>query len=253
MTMQKNARDDALRAQKTAEQKLSDAKTANGKSDTKLTRKDLQDANIAKNKVDKDVDDKQNSFNTANSEFSDIKVEALANDLPLLLKRNAIQNKIIAASNQRCNAYLNYMQRSYSETNFALGFLTTAVGGAGSIVSGASAARALSGAAGILSGTQAEFDQDFFYNQTVSIILTGITEARKSVLNEIESDTGRGVSGDRSYLAYPVEKAIADAIRYHGTCTLAKGIEHLGKTINIQPNLSTSLEQYKKVRDALKE
>lgn len=247
----KNAHDTALEAKKAAAQKLGDAITANGKSNNQAQKKLIAGLQAEKDEADKKESDTRKALEKADKDFSELKTKVAANELPLLLKRNAIQNKLIAASDQRCNAYLNYMQRSSSEMNFGLGFLTTAVGGAGSIVTGATAARVLAGAASILSGTQAEFDQDFYYNQAVNVLLRGITEARKEILTDIESDAGRGTNGDRPYLAYPVEKAIADAIRYHGACTLAKGIEQLGKTINFAPNLEVGLDQYKKINAAV--
>ncbi|WP_426994302.1 hypothetical protein [Methylomonas sp. CM2] len=239
--------DKSIEDQSNIEKQLENAKTIYKKSKTGENKNNLDKAQADKDSADLKVNTKKFDLDQAKATLLSSKKNVYGSTLNLLLERNAIQNKIIAASNQRCNAYLNYLQISYSDTNFMLGFLTTAAGGAGSIVSGAMAARALSGAAAVLSGTQAEVNQDYFYNQTVNIILTGITDARKSIINEIEGDAGRGVDGGTNYLAYPIEKAIADAIRYHGACTIAKGVEHVSKIMNYE----IGFEQYKKRLDAL--
>jgi hypothetical protein len=76
--------------------------------------------------------------------------------------RSQVQDRLIAASNQRCNLYTTYLKRVSTFTNGIFGTLTTVLGGAGAIVTGENAARALSGLAGISSGTRAELNQAIF-------------------------------------------------------------------------------------------
>ncbi|MCP5242923.1 MAG: hypothetical protein H6940_05740 [Burkholderiales bacterium] len=55
-----------------------------------------------------------------------------------------------------------------------MGTLTTALGGAGAIVTGAEAARILAGLAGIASGTRAELNQAIFESVATSVIVPAI-------------------------------------------------------------------------------
>jgi len=85
-------------------------------------------------------------------------------------RRNAIQEGIIAASNQRCGEYKKLLKALDSRANFVLGSLTTAIAGAGAIFTPASTVRALSGIASIVSGVRSEFNEDYFANQTIQVL-----------------------------------------------------------------------------------
>lgn len=164
-------------------------------------------------------------------------------------RRNNIQDRLLAASDQRCNVYLTYIQRHYSASNFLFGSLTTVLGGAGALVTGAGAARALAGSAGVVSGVRAEYDQSYFYNQTINVISQGIRQRRKDILGEINSEnTGRGTSGSRDTTAYTVEAAVRDAIRYHGACSVVAGLEQVSITVNLSAGLDSLEASTKKVR-----
>jgi len=57
--------------------------------------------------------------------------------------RSQIQDRLIAASNQRCNLYKVYLKRVSTEQNSIFGTLTTVLAGAGSIVTNTTTARTL--------------------------------------------------------------------------------------------------------------
>nr|VFK54727.1 MAG: hypothetical protein BECKTUN1418F_GA0071002_10526 [Candidatus Kentron sp. TUN]VFK58379.1 MAG: hypothetical protein BECKTUN1418E_GA0071001_10497 [Candidatus Kentron sp. TUN] len=96
-------------------------------------------------------------------------------------RRNEIQDRLIAASVQRCNVYKIYLEQTDTLVNFFLGGLTTALGGAGAIVTGEGAARTLAGLAGISSGFRAEFRQAYLANLSVHIITEGIDTRRRQI------------------------------------------------------------------------
>lgn len=139
--------------------------------------------------------------------------------------RSQIQDRLIAASNQRCNLYMTYLKRMSSYTNGIFGTLTTVLGGAGAIVTGESSARLLSGLAGISSGTRAELNQAIFESVATSVIIPGIQNSRKDRLNKIL--TRREDALDK----YTIEGAIADVILYHGECSMDAGISYAQKSI----------------------
>ncbi len=89
------------------------------------------------------------------------------NPLNLKLRRNRLQDRLLSASNQRCGVYTTRLRSLDARTNFLFGSITTAIAGAGAIVTGATAARSLAGIAGILTGGRAEFNQSYFSGKTI--------------------------------------------------------------------------------------
>ncbi len=153
-----------------------------------------------------------------------------------VMRRNAVQEHIIAASNQRCNYYKNYLHCSRATTNLALGSLATIAGTAGAIVTGADAPRILSGAAAVFSGVRAEFNQEYFANAATDVVAKGIDLTRREVYHQIVT---QGQS--KSYGDYNVEAAVKDAIYYHGQCNVMTGIQAASGTLEMMedPGIDT--------------
>lgn len=149
-------------------------------------------------------------------------------------RRSQIQDRLIAASNQRCNLYTTYLKRVNTYENGIFGTLTTVLGGAGAIVTGETAARTLSGLAGISSGTRAELNQAIFESIATSIIIPGIQSTRKNFLKEIMVKRKK-----ESIEIYTIEGAIADAITYHGYCSMDTGISFAQKSIQTTDNIQS--------------
>ena len=134
-------------------------------------------------------------------------------------RRNRVQERIIAASNQRCGEYKKFVKNFDAETNIGLGWLTTAAGGAGAIVTAEAVARALSGVAAIMSGFRAELNEAYFHNLTIQVLTDGMEKKRQEIYRKIRENQKENVTD------YPVEKAIGDAIFYHDHCSLIAGLE----------------------------
>lgn len=165
-------------------------------------------------------------------------------------RRNAIQERILAASEQRCGSYKIFLKQYEGESNFLMGAITTALAGAGALVSPVTAARALSGSAGVMSGVNAEFNDKLFAKLTIQVLTKAIDARRKSIYEQIlknrgsKKDTG-GTDGNGdtttdkdgkgtkagSLEEYPVEAAIKDALTYHAACSLIVGLEEAGAAI----------------------
>jgi hypothetical protein len=109
--------------------------------------------------------------------------------------------------------------------NGIFGTLTTILGGAGAIVTGANSARILSGLAGISSGTRAELNQAIFESIATSVIIPGIQKSRNEFHKEILNKRSKLLE------EYTIEGAIADAITYHGYCSMDTGIAYAQKSI----------------------
>ncbi len=157
-----------------------------------------------------------------NKFYIDLKPQS---DNDKMLGRNRVQERILGASQDRCNEYFTFLDGFDAETNFMLGSLTTAVAGAGAIFTQVDTVRALSGIAAIFSGVRSEFNEDYFANQTIEVIRKGIEARRAELYRTIKSNQSKGLSN------YTVEEAIKDAIDYHGACSLTAGLLKLGKSL----------------------
>jgi len=164
--------------------------------------------------------------------------------------RNQVQDRIVAASNQRCGEYKNFLKQVDSETNTILGGLATAIGGAGAIFKPADTARALSGIAAIFSGWRAEVNADFFNNLTIQVVTKGIEVRRKEIHDQMIDDRKKDLT------EYTVQRAVGDTAVYHYNCSLIAGLEQAAQSIeraenpgltHINKTLDSLIETQKKV------
>lgn len=156
------------------------------------------------------------------------------------LRRNQLQHRIILASNVACDEYKRHLLSTQAQTNFLLGSLTTATAGLGAVFTDPATVRGLSGAAAILSGVRAEYNDAFFRRLVAEAITKGINIERDAVYDEIDKYQSRSLA------RYTVEAALADAIQYNARCTLIAGLENLEKSQEFfrDPGLKRLLELY---------
>jgi hypothetical protein len=170
----------------------------------------------------------------------------LASETSRTQARNALQERILTASVQRCNAFKGNLQRAYSRTNFGLGLANTVAGTAGALVSGG-AGNYWSGASAIFSGARAEYNQDYLANLAVYVIIDGIDKNRREVYGQIQE-----LGQSKSYAAYPVEAAIKDSLYYHGLCSVMTGFQVAQSSIKEveNPGFSSSIRTLAKLKIA---
>lgn len=140
-------------------------------------------------------------------------------------RRSRLQDRVLAASEQRCNTYKLYLKRLETAQNTTTGILTTILGGAGAIASHVTAAQAFAGLAGITSGIGAELRQNYFGNIASHVVTPGIDLARADLRREILSKRSSPMAD------YTVEAALVDAARYHAACSLNAGLERAGQAV----------------------
>ena len=169
------------------------------------------------------------------------KAFALFNKKSTQKRRTAIQERILAASNQRCDQFKNYLRQFQAEVNFGLGAITTTVAGLGAIFTPASTVRALSGAAAIASGVRAEFDENFFYTLATNVITEGIDTKREELYKKIRKRQNEKTE------KYPIQAAVKDAVEYHGACSTIVGFEAASEYIQRIKN--PGLKELKNVLD----
>ncbi len=106
-------------------------------------------------------------------------------------RRNEIQGRLLVASDQRCNVYLNFLQTQQSDGKYALGLGSIITGGLGAVFTEAAVTRPLAGASSIFSGWRAEFENQYFINQATYTIADAIKQRRQRLLEEIYANSGR--------------------------------------------------------------
>lgn len=139
--------------------------------------------------------------------------------LDIIQRRNRVQDRLIAASNQACLEFKRHIHRLQAEGNFGFGVLSVITGGAGAITTATSAARILSGVTGILSGARAEFNQDFFARFTATVLTKAIDNRRDELIRKLQTPRASDIA------AYTVEMAIADALVYNDSCSLVSALQ----------------------------
>jgi hypothetical protein len=170
----------------------------------------------------------------------------MAGDQNACQARNALQERILSASTQRCNAFKSNLQRDFARNNFGLGLLTTLAGTAGALVTG-NAANYFSGASAFFSGVRAEYNQDYLANLAAYVIIDGIDKQQREVYEQIQ-DHGQ----KKHYNEYPVEAAIKDALYYHGLCSVMTGFRVAQDSIKEveNPGLTNSIRTFAKFKVA---
>lgn len=134
-------------------------------------------------------------------------------------RRNDLQDRIIAASNQRCGTFLRVLVSSKSQTQMGWGGFATLLSGAASVVTPASAARALAAGSTVSNAYLSLYNEAYFNNLTVNVISAGISKQREGLLQYMTEERKKSLSN------YPVNRAIADALTYHSACNIITGLE----------------------------
>ena len=140
-------------------------------------------------------------------------------------QRNELIQALVGISNRKCGRYSAHIKTFDGQTNSWLSFLSIATGGVGSVVDGAQAARILSGASGIATGTRVAVNDAWFSNQTIQVLVAGYEKERNNKLRDIHHRQSCPID------LYPTMAGIADAIQYHGSCSLITGLAAAAQAI----------------------
>jgi hypothetical protein len=140
-------------------------------------------------------------------------------------RRTAIQERILAASDQRCNDFKTLLQKKFANVSFKSGLAATAASLGATIATHLDTSRALSGIAGFASGYRAEYNQAYFANAAVQVVVAGIDSRRRTAYEQIL------LARKEPLAMYPLEAAVKDAIRYHGLCSTVSGLQEAGEAV----------------------
>lgn len=153
-----------------------------------------------------------------------------------MLRRNRLQDRLILASNDACEAYKTVLKRKQADRNFQFGTSTVLLGAAGAVAHVANTAKAFAALSGASAGIHAEYNRDYYADVAAHIITKAISKRRKEALDQIGQFQTLGIG------KYTVEAAIADSVVYHGACSLVGGLEYADGAVeknNVQLGLDT--------------
>ena len=137
----------------------------------------------------------------------------------LVYRRNELQDRILAASNQRCGSYLRMIVSVKSHSQVGWGGLATLLSGAAAVITPANTAKSFAAGATIASGFNTLYNEAYFNNLAVNVIPAGIPKQREGILAQIEEKRKLPLP------EYSVNRAIADALTYHSSCNIISGLE----------------------------
>lgn len=101
------------------------------------------------------------------------------------LIRDEIQDRVLAASNQKCGYYMKSLYSLKGDTEVFWGGLSTLLSGAGAVLPHASTAKAFAAGGAATSGIRSELEQAYFANKAIEVITAGIEVRRNEILEEI--------------------------------------------------------------------
>lgn len=137
------------------------------------------------------------------------------------MARNNLQDLLRIRSDQICGIKEAQIKGTADFVSGGLSSLATILGGVGAIVTGTTAARALSGSAGITSGVNGNITSTVYQDYVTSAITKAIDGARQTKWATIE--TQRSMTIDK----YGVYEAVRDVNEYHQLCSFAAGLSQL--------------------------
>jgi hypothetical protein len=142
--------------------------------------------------------------------------------------RNRLQSTIMQVSDASCEQHKGEVLATAANTNLVLTVLTSALAGAGAILSGLTAS-ALAAGASFTNAGNAAFNENVYQKLYVGTIIQAIDKSRGDYGKEIGTKRAKDIA------AYPVDEAIRDAQEYHTRCSFYQGLVALNAAITSTP------------------
>lgn len=173
----------------------------------------------------------KNETDTVNFELIDISqletqytldpnvISADPHSAAFVYRRNELQDRLIAASNQRCGSYMRMLTSSKTLTDTSWGSIATLLSGAAAVTTPTAVAQALAAGSAVSNGLKSDYDQNYFQNLSITVISSGIARQRMAILERILKEQ------QNDLMIYSVNRAIADALTYHTACNIISGLE----------------------------
>ena len=142
-----------------------------------------------------------------------------------VLRRDRIQDRLIAASSQNCTAFKNFLLANPEVGEGFIAGMANVARSATRIIAGPGVGLALRGVRGVFA-RDSGFNMALFSSLTMQVITEGIDIRRQAALKKL-----RAARRNTSIDAYTVEAAIRDALYYHRQCSVFTGMLEARDTI----------------------
>lgn len=162
-------------------------------------------------------------------------------------KRNNLMDHLIGLSNQFCGQHKSEIIANAAVTNLTLSSVTTVLGGAGAIFTGATAARVLSGSAATTNAIRSNVNEQIYANMLAGAVIQKIDELREKKRMELNQKRG---FGNERYSAWAM---LDDVSEYHEACSFYAGLSALAdksKRIATADEIRGRIDALKSQRDA---
>lgn len=146
--------------------------------------------------------------------------------------RNEIQDRLVAAANQRCHLWKNHFAAGTSRIDFWSGVTAAATGAAALAFSPESTKEALTAVSTTSTAVGTQYSKSYLFNLTMTVIFQGVESRRAELLkalvaNRTDTATGASASIDK----YTLSAAVADALEYHAACSIASGLQQASEKV----------------------
>jgi hypothetical protein len=157
-------------------------------------------------------------------------------------RRNEALSSLIAASNDKCGQYVQFLQQYQGNVRSSTGILSQATAILATISSGGTA-QGFAATSGIASGVGTSLQQAHFQNQTVAMLTKAFDSRRSEMLRNMDGLMQCSVD------QYPFARGFADVQNYHRACSIVVGLEEAQEAV--EEKNSPSLETFTKLLEKL--
>jgi hypothetical protein len=154
------------------------------------------------------------------SRFAEINLDSAVS------RRNLVQNRLMVAAERRCGRYVQYLRTDSSNMNFRFATTSGVLSTLGALLGHADTAKAFSGLSAMTSGVRAEYNNEYYSNLAISVIVRGIAEKRRMLQEDIETK-----QRSRGYADYDIAAAVRDAVEFDAACNVVNGLETANEAV----------------------
>ncbi len=146
--------------------------------------------------------------------------------------RNEIQDRIIAAANQRCHLWKNYFATASSTVGFWSGVTGAATGAASLAFKPPATKAALTALSTTSTSVGTQFEKSYLFSLTMQVIFQGVESRRADILHSVVEKRSLGDRQLTPIGRYSLSAAIADALEYHAACSVASGLQQASEKLS---------------------
>lgn len=162
--------------------------------------------------------------------------------------RNRFADYLMKISDDACNQHKVRIIASSSGVNFSLSQLTSVFGGLGAILTGTTATRVFSGAAGLTNATRDNIGEHFYQKMLATALIKQVDRQRDDKNQKVNARRTEDLS------TYTVEAMLRDMTEYHELCSFYAALVGLTDPGATSPPSAPELQaRIKSLQDEIKE